>query len=102
MTPRDTSHAVLAAEDLVWAIGRLCSLSRLPFSAELLLKQFPPRYSHDALVRAARSRPRSRACSGKPRRTNKTTGKHTADRAGARRQHRPFQAGQSKTPDVTG
>jgi len=55
MTPRDTSHAVLAAEDLVWALGSLCSLNRLPFSAELLLKQFPPPYSHDTLVRAARS-----------------------------------------------
>ena len=37
-----------------WAIGSLCALSRVPFDAELLLKQFPPPYTTDTLLRASR------------------------------------------------
>ncbi len=40
---------------MVWALGSLCALHRLPFSAELLIKQFPPPYAHDTLVQAART-----------------------------------------------
>ncbi|MES9858580.1 MAG: peptidase domain-containing ABC transporter [Sedimenticola sp.] len=41
--------------DLVWALGSLCALHRIPFDAELLLKQFPPPYTTDSLIQAARS-----------------------------------------------
>ncbi|WP_428633933.1 peptidase domain-containing ABC transporter [Sedimenticola sp.] len=39
---------------LTWALGSLCALNRLPFDAELLLKQFPPPHTTDTLVHAAR------------------------------------------------
>ena len=29
-------------DDFVWALGSVCALNRIPFDAELLLKQFPP------------------------------------------------------------
>ncbi|WP_217411092.1 peptidase domain-containing ABC transporter [Marinobacterium ramblicola] len=44
----DTSH-------LLWALGSLCALNRLPFDAELLLRQFPPPYGADTLIKAARA-----------------------------------------------
>ena len=40
---------------LVWAMGSLCALNRVPFDAELLLKQFPPPCTTDHLVHAARA-----------------------------------------------
>lgn len=40
---------------LVWALGSLCALNRIPFDAELLLKQFPPPYSSDTLIHASRA-----------------------------------------------
>lgn len=40
---------------LVWAVGSLCALNRVPFDAELLLKQFPPPYSTDTLIHAVRA-----------------------------------------------
>lgn len=36
---------------LVWAVGSLCALNRVPFDAEILLKQFPPPYTTDEVVR---------------------------------------------------
>ena len=42
-------------EDLVWALGSFCALSRQPFDAELLVRQFPPPYSSDSLIHAARA-----------------------------------------------
>jgi len=42
-------------EDMVWAMGSFCALNRKPFDAELLLKQFPPPYTSDSLVHAARA-----------------------------------------------
>jgi subfamily B ATP-binding cassette protein HlyB/CyaB len=36
-------------------VGSLCALNRIPFDAELLLKQFPPPYTTDTLIHAARA-----------------------------------------------
>jgi subfamily B ATP-binding cassette protein HlyB/CyaB len=44
-----------AAEDIVWAVGSFCALNRKPFDAGLLLKQFPPPYSSDSFIHAARA-----------------------------------------------
>ena len=44
-----------AMEDLVWAMGSFCALNRKPFDRELLVRQFPPPYSADSLVHAARA-----------------------------------------------
>jgi len=49
------SRDALPVQDMVWAIGSLCALHRLPFSAELLTRQFPPPYAHDTLIQAARA-----------------------------------------------
>lgn len=40
---------------LVWALGSLCALNRVPFDPELVLKQFPPPYTTDTLIHAARA-----------------------------------------------
>lgn len=40
---------------LVWAVGSLCALNRIPFDPELLLKQFPPPYTTDTLIHAVRA-----------------------------------------------
>jgi len=46
---------VFTVEDLIWAMGSFCALNRKPFDAELLLKQFPPPYSADSFIHAARA-----------------------------------------------
>src|SRR3989338_8872040 len=51
---RAPSHT-FSAEDVVWAMGSFCALNRKPFDAGLLLKQFPPPYSSDSLIHAARA-----------------------------------------------
>lgn len=43
------------AEDILWVMGSFCALNRKPFDAGLLLKQFPPPYSSDSFVHAARA-----------------------------------------------
>ncbi len=40
---------------LIWAMGSLCALNRIPFDAEILLKQFPPPCTTDTLIHAARA-----------------------------------------------
>ncbi len=45
----------LTRASLLWALGSYCRLSRLPFDAELLMQQFPPPYTTDTLIHAARS-----------------------------------------------
>jgi len=52
--PQSLRRAIEPA-GLVWALGSLCSLYRMPFDAELLLEQFPPPYTTDTLIQAARS-----------------------------------------------
>jgi subfamily B ATP-binding cassette protein HlyB/CyaB len=44
-----------SVEDLVWAMGSFCALNHLPFDAELLIRQFPPPYTTDSLIHAARA-----------------------------------------------
>lgn len=42
-------------EDLVWVMGSFCALNRKPFDPDLLIRQFPPPYSADSLIHAARA-----------------------------------------------
>jgi subfamily B ATP-binding cassette protein HlyB/CyaB len=42
-------------EDIVWAMGSFCALNRKPFDAGLLIKQFPPPYTQDSFIHAARA-----------------------------------------------
>jgi len=52
------AHAIshtFSAEDIVWVMGSFCALNRKPFDAGLLLKQFPPPYSSDSFIHAARA-----------------------------------------------
>ena len=44
-----------SSEDIVWVMGSFCALNRKPFDAGLLLKQFPPPYSSDSFIHAARA-----------------------------------------------
>lgn len=55
MALRNLQGEILSVQDLVWALGSLCAIHRIPFSAELLVKQFPPPYAQDTLIQAARS-----------------------------------------------
>lgn len=51
---RQASYA-FTPEDVVWAMGSFCALNRKPFDGALLVQQFPPPYSADSLVHAARA-----------------------------------------------
>ena len=42
-------------KDIAWAMGSFCALNRKPFDAELLARQFPPPYTSDAFIHAARA-----------------------------------------------
>ncbi len=56
------------ADEIGWAMGSFCALNRKPFDAVLLLKQFPPPYSSDSFIHAARAlgfRIKRRDCSSK-------------------------------------
>ena len=44
-----------AVEDVIWVMGSFCALNRKPFDAELLVKQFPPPYTSDSFIHAARA-----------------------------------------------
>jgi subfamily B ATP-binding cassette protein HlyB/CyaB len=46
-------HALLQA-DLIWALGSLCALHRRPFSAELLLREFPGAPTRSTMIQAGR------------------------------------------------
>ncbi len=46
---------VFTTEDIVWAMGSFCALNRKPYDAELLVKQFPPPYTSDSFIHAARA-----------------------------------------------
>jgi subfamily B ATP-binding cassette protein HlyB/CyaB len=48
------THAFTTA-DIVWVMGSFCALNRKPFDAELLVKQFPPPYTSDSFIHAARA-----------------------------------------------
>ncbi len=58
LSPGTASRApnyTFSAEDILWAMGSFCALNRKPFDAGLLLKQFPPPYSADSFIHAARA-----------------------------------------------
>ncbi|MDR1935497.1 MAG: peptidase domain-containing ABC transporter [Candidatus Accumulibacter sp.] len=44
-----------STDDLVWVMGSFCALKHLPFDAGLLIRQFPPPYTTDSLIHAARA-----------------------------------------------
>jgi subfamily B ATP-binding cassette protein HlyB/CyaB len=50
-----SAPASIQAPALVWILGSFCALNRIPFDAELILRQFPPPYSTDTLIHAARA-----------------------------------------------
>ena len=52
---RPSPTFAFALEDVVWAMGSFCALNRKPFDAELLAKQFPPPYTSDSFIHAARA-----------------------------------------------
>ena len=52
--PAAPSHA-FSVEDVVWAMGSFCALNRKPFDGNLLVRQFPPPYTSDSLIHAARA-----------------------------------------------
>ena len=45
----------LSHEAFVWALSAFCQLNRIPFSAELLVKQYPPPYTNTQLEQALQS-----------------------------------------------
>jgi ATP-binding cassette, subfamily B, bacterial HlyB/CyaB len=45
----------VAPHDLLWALGSLCALHRLPFAAELVAREFPPPCTDATLISAARA-----------------------------------------------
>jgi subfamily B ATP-binding cassette protein HlyB/CyaB len=49
------SSPVFTLEDIVWVMGSFCALNRKPFDAELLARQFPPPYTPDSFIHAARA-----------------------------------------------
>ncbi len=52
---RHSPAFTFALADVVWAMGSFCALNRKPFDAELLAKQFPPPYTSDSFIHAARA-----------------------------------------------
>lgn len=45
----------LDTQHLLWALSGLCAIKRIPFDTELFLRQFPPPYTSDTLLQAARA-----------------------------------------------
>lgn len=42
-------------EAFVWALSAFCQLNRIPFDAQLLIKQYPPPYTNTQLEQALQS-----------------------------------------------
>jgi subfamily B ATP-binding cassette protein HlyB/CyaB len=42
----------VSRDDFIWALGTLCALHRVPFDADLFLRQFPPPYTVEKLLAA--------------------------------------------------
>ena len=58
MSRAPAAHApafTFSTGDIVWVMGSFSALNRKPFDAELLVKQFPPPYSADSFIHAARA-----------------------------------------------
>ena len=45
----------LSQADLLWALGSLCALHRMPFAGELLEREYPPPCTHATLIIAGRA-----------------------------------------------
>jgi subfamily B ATP-binding cassette protein HlyB/CyaB len=45
----------LKKNELIWALGSVCMLKRMPFDAEILIRQFSPPYNTHTLIVAAKS-----------------------------------------------
>ena len=45
----------LKSDAFVWALSAFCQLNRIPFSAELVVKQYPPPYTNTQLEHALQS-----------------------------------------------
>jgi subfamily B ATP-binding cassette protein HlyB/CyaB len=52
---KPVARDAVLTEAFVWALESLCRLHRVPFDAELVLKQFPPPYDLATLLRAAQA-----------------------------------------------
>lgn len=53
---RSSSTSIpLSRQSLLWALGSYCRLQRMPFDAALMMHQFPPPYTSDTLIAAARA-----------------------------------------------
>src|SRR3954471_19426266 len=46
---------LVLTEGFIWALASLCRLHRIPFDADLVLKQFPPPYDLATLLKAAQA-----------------------------------------------
>ena len=46
------AQGAVPKDDFVWVLGTLCALHRVPFDADLFLRQFPPPYSVEKLLGA--------------------------------------------------
>jgi subfamily B ATP-binding cassette protein HlyB/CyaB len=52
---RPVSNDGVLTDGFIWALASLCRLHRVPFDADLILKQFPPPYDLATLLRAAQA-----------------------------------------------
>src|SRR3954467_13129111 len=50
---RADQRELVLTEGFIWALASLCRLHRIPFDADLVVKQFPPPYDLATLLRAA-------------------------------------------------
>ena len=50
-----SAETAALTDGFVWALASLCRLHRVPFNAELVLRQFPPPYDLTTLLRAAQA-----------------------------------------------
>lgn len=52
---RPVSGDEILTDGFIWALASLCRLHRIPFDAQLILRQFPPPYDLATLLRAAQA-----------------------------------------------
>src|SRR6478672_5709863 len=52
---RATARDLVLTDGFIWTLASLCRLHRIPFDAELVLRQFPPPYDLSTLLRAAQA-----------------------------------------------
>jgi subfamily B ATP-binding cassette protein HlyB/CyaB len=52
--PSQHRHWVIDHAELIWALGSVCALNRVPFDPELLTKHFPPPNTTDNLIHGLR------------------------------------------------